>query len=150
LLDGTAARLTRQATPFGAQLDSLCDAVSFGVAPAVILLRIAPAYQPRVLWVIAALFMVCTVLRLARFNVETKEDDPHSSFSGLPSPAAAATVASFAIVAPNVSALMLPEAVRRIVPGETTVISAIHNTLPLIALLLSALMVSRVRYPHVV
>ena len=46
---------------------------------------------------IAALFALCAVLRLARFNVETDEDDSHNYFSGLPSPAAAATVASFPI-----------------------------------------------------
>jgi CDP-diacylglycerol--serine O-phosphatidyltransferase len=150
LLDGTAARWTRQTSPFGAQLDSLCDAISFGVAPAFILLSVATVYPPRVLWVIAALFMVCAVLRLARFNVETKEEDAHDSFSGLPSPAAAGTVASFAVVAPSASTLMLPEAARHLLPGETTVIAAIHNALPIVALILAGLMVSRIRYPHLV
>ena len=54
-------------------------------------------YWSRLLWVIAALFALSAPLRLARFNVETDEDDSHNYFSGLPSPAAAATVASFSI-----------------------------------------------------
>lgn len=150
MLDGMAARWARQSSQFGAQLDSLCDVITFGVAPAFILLQISDAYHDRLLWVIAALFMVCVVLRLARFNVETPADDSHAWFSGLPSPAAAATVASFAIVAPNASSLMLPETARYWIPSEASVISVIRNALPLIALVLAGLMVSRIRYPHVI
>ena len=112
MLDGSAARLTNQTSEFGAQLDSLCDAISFGVAPAFILLQLAHPehhlmdtmvgqatfnYHPRILWAIAVLFMVCAILRLARFNVESDEEDSHEFFSGLPSPAAAGVVASFPI-----------------------------------------------------
>ena len=93
-LDGAVARWTHQTTKFGGELDSLCDAISFGVAPALILLQVSDAYPARLLWVIAALFMTCTLLRLARFNVEAASEANHDWFSGLPSPAAAATVAS--------------------------------------------------------
>jgi CDP-diacylglycerol--serine O-phosphatidyltransferase len=110
-LDGSAARLTNQTSDFGAQLDSLCDAISFGVAPAFIMLQLihpdhhlmdtivqAPFnYHPRILWGIAVLFMWCALLRLGRFNVESDEEDSHEFFSGLPSPAAAGVVASFPI-----------------------------------------------------
>jgi CDP-diacylglycerol---serine O-phosphatidyltransferase len=150
LLDGGAARLMRQTSRFGAELDSLCDAVSFGVAPALILLQLGQDYHPRVLWAIAALFMTCTILRLARFNVETAAADQHDWFSGLPSPAAAATVASFAMIVANEPLLMLPEGVRQFLPSEEGLLRAIRNAVPLVAIVLAGLMVSRVRYPHLV
>ena len=82
-LDGSAARLTNQTSEFGAQLDSLCDAISFGAAPAFLMLQFSQSrdFHPRFLWLIAALYVVCAVLRLARFNVETDEDDAHDCFS---------------------------------------------------------------------
>jgi CDP-diacylglycerol--serine O-phosphatidyltransferase len=92
MLDGRIARLTGTASEFGAQLDSLADIVSFGVAPAVI------AYQ----WGLATLhrsflaaffFVMCAAIRLARFNVQRKVVDGRY-FVGLPSPAAAGLVVS--------------------------------------------------------
>src|SRR5579872_4016313 len=66
MLDGRAARWAKQTSEFGAELDSLCDAVSFGVAPAVILIKFSAEAHPsmsmpaaRLLWVIAVLFVVC-------------------------------------------------------------------------------------------
>ncbi|MBI1904109.1 MAG: CDP-alcohol phosphatidyltransferase family protein, partial [Planctomycetia bacterium] len=73
-LDGQLARLARSTSEFGAQLDSLCDVVSFGVAPAFLLVKMCPDFavgHPHAIWVIAAAFVVCAALRLARFNVET-------------------------------------------------------------------------------
>lgn len=147
MLDGTAARWMRQTSRFGAELDSLCDAISFGVAPALIVMQITTDYHPRILWVIAALFMACAVLRLARFNVETSD---HAWFSGLPSPAAAATIASLAMIAANEPALMLPEAVRQYLPDEAGLLRTVRNAVPIMAVVLAALMVSRIRYPHLV
>ncbi|MEN6498584.1 MAG: CDP-diacylglycerol--serine O-phosphatidyltransferase [Thermoguttaceae bacterium] len=149
MLDGHTARLTKQTSHFGAQLDSLCDVITFGVAPSFIMLRISEAYHPRLLWVIAVLYTVCAVLRLARFNVETDEQDSHDSFSGLPSPAAAGMVASFAIVMPQ-----LKELTGESMPAMTQYIgqmllSAVDIGLPLITLAVACLMVSRIRYPHV-
>src|SRR5437660_10289229 len=78
VLDGYAARLSRSASEFGGQLDSLCDAISFGLAPAFLLLRLGREWEsPLVrqsIAVIAALYMVCAILRLARFNVENSPD----------------------------------------------------------------------------
>lgn len=149
MLDGHTARWTKQMTSFGAQLDSLCDVISFGVAPAFLMLKFSQAYHPRLLWVIAVLFTLCAVLRLARFNVETEEDDAHDSFSGLPSPAAAGMVASFAIVMPRLNELTdpgMPTMTQRM--GEW-LISAADVSLPVITLALACLMVSRIRYPHI-
>jgi CDP-diacylglycerol--serine O-phosphatidyltransferase len=148
-LDGAVARWTKQTTKFGAELDSLCDAISFGVAPALVVLQISAAWPPRLLWIMAALFMACTVLRLARFNVETEEERGHASFSGLPSPAAAATLASFVLVVANGVPLM-PDAFRGLLPAGFDLTNPLRNVVPLIAVALAGLMVSRIRYPHVV
>src|SRR5437660_3225653 len=79
VLDGYAARLSRTASEFGGQLDSLCDAISFGAAPAFLLLRLGQEWSQnlvvaKAIAVIAALYMACAVLRLARFNIENTPD----------------------------------------------------------------------------
>ncbi len=155
MLDGRAARWAKQTSQFGAELDSLCDAISFGVAPAFILIKFSGEFHPRLLWAIAVLFVVCTILRLARFNVETDEEDTHEFFSGLPSPAAAGTVASFLIAYPELQELAVPPANdatswERMTHSAAMYLSpAIHILLPIVALACACLMVSRVRYAHV-
>jgi CDP-diacylglycerol--serine O-phosphatidyltransferase len=145
MLDGHMARLTKQISNFGAELDSMCDVITFGVAPPFIMLKFpqVQVYHPRLLWVIAVLYTLCAVLRLARFNVETDEQNSHDSFSGLPSPAAAGTVASFAIVLPGLQ--KLTETHPAIGAWLT---QAAYVLLPLVTLAVACLMVSRIRYPH--
>ena len=89
-LDGRIARLTDSCSAFGAELDSLADLVSFGVAPAVLAYQwgLAPHGQP---FLAAFAFVLAAALRLARFNVHSHETDG-SCFAGLPSPAAAGLV----------------------------------------------------------
>lgn len=146
-LDGHVARLSRTTSDFGAQLDSLCDLVTFGVAPAFLLVKLCPrfAYLHReAVWIIAASFAVCAALRLARFNVETGDEDEHLCFNGLPSPAAAASIASFAIMFYTL---------RRGGPVlwyADTIHFALQTILPGYAVVLALLMVSRIPYPHVV
>ncbi len=146
-LDGHVARLSRTTSDFGGQLDSLCDVVTFGVAPGFLLVKLCPEFTYRhreMVWIIAAAYAACAALRLARFNVETSAEDDHLYFSGLPSPAAAATIASFAILfyALHNDADWLPRAddLRR----------WIQTGLPYLALVLALLMVSRIPYPHIV
>lgn len=149
-LDGSAARLTNQTSEFGAQLDSLCDAISFGAAPAFLMLQFSQSrdYHPRHLWLIAVLYVVCAVLRLARFNVETDEDDAHDSFSGLPSPAAAGTVASFPLMVFWFRHLEDSELVKtsELLAKQLDLWSG--NILPIVTLAVACLMVSRIRYAH--
>ena len=155
MLDGRAARWAKQTSEFGAQLDSLCDAISFGVAPAVILVKFSPAFHPRPLWAIAVLFVVCAILRLARFNVETDEEDTHENFSGLPSPAAAGTVVSFMIALPELKDRAGPLADDPTAWEQTAHSAALYLEpalqilVPLVALSCACLMVSRIRYAHV-
>jgi len=93
MLDGRIARLTGTASEFGGELDSLADAISFGVAPALLAYRWGFEPVPRIGWLAAFLFVMCGVLRLARFNVQRHAVDGRY-FVGLPIPAAAAQVAA--------------------------------------------------------
>jgi CDP-diacylglycerol--serine O-phosphatidyltransferase len=93
LLDGRAARLTRSTSKFGAEYDSLCDCVSFGMAPAVVLYQWALQPFGRMGWIACFFFVACGALRLARFNVQANVVEK-AYFQGLPIPMAAGIVAS--------------------------------------------------------
>lgn len=93
-MDGRVARLTRTQSEFGAQLDSLSDMVTFGVAPALVAYEWSLKGMGRVGWVAAFIYCACAALRLARFNTNIAVVDKRF-FQGLPSPAAAAIVAGF-------------------------------------------------------
>lgn len=99
-LDGKVARLTNTSGKFGAELDSLCDALTFGLVPAMLMwvfgqhLYELSEYASRGLWAVAVIYASCAILRLARFNAETEPDDDHMTFSGMPSPGAACGIVS--------------------------------------------------------
>jgi CDP-diacylglycerol---serine O-phosphatidyltransferase len=92
-LDGKIARLVRGESRFGAELDSLSDAISFGVAPALILYLWSLQGLGRFGWMIALLLALFCALRLARFNANIdQEHQPHKSagfLTGVPAPAGA-------------------------------------------------------------
>lgn len=102
-LDGSVAKLTKSASEFGKQLDSLCDVVSFGASPAVLIYSYflqqdtANTFVARMGSIMAAIFVICGALRLARYN--TYQATTREYFSGLPIPAAGGTIASFVIFA---------------------------------------------------
>jgi CDP-diacylglycerol--serine O-phosphatidyltransferase len=127
-LDGFAARLFKSTGRFGAELDSLCDAISFGVAPAFLLLQLGPRWdQP--LWHqlsagVATLYLMCTILRLARYNVESLDGvGSGKPFCG-----------------------ELPRAWPSLAHTEFT--NGLEIAAVVGALLVALLMVSRVSYPH--
>ena len=93
-LDGRVARLTHTQSEFGAEYDSLSDMVSFGVAPALVTYEWALKGLGKWGWFAAFIYCAGTALRLARFNTNIEVADKRY-FQGLPSPAAAALVASF-------------------------------------------------------
>lgn len=102
ILDGSVARLTKSVSEFGRELDSLCDLVAFGVAPAVLIHTYffpegTAAAPGRLTSVLAILFVICGALRLARFNVYQAEQ--RLIFTGLPIPVAGGTLASFVLFA---------------------------------------------------
>src|SRR5258708_31817377 len=91
-LDGRLARLLKATTQFGAELDSLADFISFGVAPATVLYLWTMAPLHSVGWAIVLFYAVCCALRLARFNTQLVTERPPwtaNFFSGAPAPAGA-------------------------------------------------------------
>lgn len=106
-LDGAVARAMHVASPVGVQLDSLADGIAYGIAPAVIAYQAYLAELPSggsfidFGMFIALIYPICAIYRLARFNVGAEEDD-HTRFKGLPSPAAGVIIASIPV-------LMIPD-----------------------------------------
>jgi CDP-diacylglycerol--serine O-phosphatidyltransferase len=160
LLDGRVARMSKSTSSFGGQLDSLCDIISFGVAPAFLVVKIleykffasanlnpiVESFCLRFIWLTAAAYISCAAIRLARFNVENEEDETvHMSFVGLPTPAAAGVITSLIIFhQETLQELSAPN------PQIYTVLAnAILYALPFLLLGLSVLMVSRIRYQHI-
>lgn len=93
-MDGRVARLTHTQSEFGVQMDSLADAVSFGVAPGLIVYEYTLKGLGKLGWAIAFIYCLCAILRLARFNCNVGVVSKNY-FQGLPSPAAAALVCGF-------------------------------------------------------
>jgi CDP-diacylglycerol---serine O-phosphatidyltransferase len=93
-LDGRVARMTGTQSEFGAQMDSLSDMISFGLAPGLIAYQWVLKDMGKIGWGVAFIYTVCAALRLARFNTNIGVVDKRY-FQGLPSPAAAALVMGF-------------------------------------------------------
>lgn len=162
-IDGSVARLTRSTSDLGAQLDSLADVVSFGVAPAFMMLRLVSHYYgpegsvtilgpdadplyAKLLWSVAAIYVCCTALRLARFNSETPSaaEEDHRNFKGLPSPGAGGTVASLIVL--HQSLLATHDTV-----GDNVAFARLFALgLPFVTLVCAFAMVSTLRYSHFV
>ena len=146
-LDGRLARFTRHTTDFGGQLDSLADVVSFGAAPAFIALQVFKLQGPevwlpvsRLVWAIGAIYFSCAALRLARFNVSNEHGEQHHySFLGLPSPGAGGAVAAFILMQQDLRSNRFDN-----------LSDLCIWLLPMIVLGTGLLMVSGIRYPHLV
>ena len=93
MLDGRIARFTRTGTKFGAELDSLVDAISFGVAPGAIMYQLYFS-DTHWSWTLSFVYVTAVVVRLARFNIE-QSGAPVRWFHGLPTPAGGMLLASF-------------------------------------------------------
>ena len=142
-LDGFVARLTKTASSFGAQLDTLCDLVTFGIAPAMLVFAVTrdiaaqAKFWDRSITAVCVLYAICALVRLARFTVETTPDESsHREFAGLPSPAAAGVIAGALIPWPKLF-------------GDKDY-TWVEAGLPGLTFALGILMVSRFKYVHVV
>jgi CDP-diacylglycerol---serine O-phosphatidyltransferase len=92
-IDGKLARLFHVDGAFGAQLDSLADLVSFGIAPGVLVYMWTLYHAHDAGWAFALIFCACSAIRLARFNVESADHEAASAyFTGVPTPAAACLI----------------------------------------------------------
>jgi len=107
MLDGAVARLINAASEFGVELDSLCDAVSFGVVPGFMLYKVHFYLYQDMGILLASLPALAGVIRLARFNVKLTSLEDKKYFSGLPIPSGALTILSYIIFFHNESLLTL-------------------------------------------
>lgn len=164
-IDGSIARLTKSTSEVGAMLDCLADIVTFGVAPAFMMLRLITHYYygvseaqttiigpeaddifAKFIWGIAAVFLCCAALRLARFRIETPSAniEDHRFFSGLPTPGAAGAVASLIVLHQHLL-------FKSTDTSETIAFArGFALGIPLVTLLCSFAMISRIKYIHFV
>jgi CDP-diacylglycerol--serine O-phosphatidyltransferase len=131
ILDGRVARITRTTSAFGVEYDSLCDLVSFGVAPALLIFQWALMPWGVWGWLATALIICCAALRLARFNTMVGVASG-GYFTGLPVPASATALASLVLMYSYIGKSGLPDK---------------HVALLLTTYALAALMVSSLPYP---
>ncbi len=136
MLDGRVARLSGTGTRFGAELDSLVDLISFGVAPALLMYFLDFSTAGRFAWILCYIYVVAVALRLARFNVLSAGKPPTAWFTGLPSPAAGMTLAVY-----------YPFSQTNWYRASPAYLDLQHEGLVVLMLLLAVLMVSNVKYP---
>jgi CDP-diacylglycerol--serine O-phosphatidyltransferase len=132
LLDGLLARLTDADSPFGVQLDSLSDVVSFGVAPSFLVYAYALDTFGPLGMIVSALPALCGSVRLARYNVNT-ESDEKDGFEGLPIPGQAIAIVALILAAENSEW------------GAYLALNSLQVVLPIVVVL-SGLMVSSIRF----
>jgi len=137
MLDGRIARFTRTGSAFGAELDSLVDAISFGVAPAFITYSLFFDDVVGWSWILPFTYVTAVVVRLARFNVE-QGGEAKKHFHGLPSPTAGMILAAYY---PFSQTPFFQENLALMLPWPTVI--------GVLMILLSALMLSHVPYPKV-
>jgi CDP-diacylglycerol---serine O-phosphatidyltransferase len=136
MLDGRIARMSNTGTKFGAELDSLIDVISFGVAPALLMYFLEFSATGKFAWVLCYIYVVAAALRLARYNVVSTTGPYTSWFTGLPSPAAGATLATY-----------FPFSQTEWYRASVAYLDLQHEGLVVLMLLVGLLMVSNVKYP---
>lgn len=136
MLDGRVARLSGTGTRFGAELDSLVDCVSFGVAPAMIMFFLEFQSAGKFGWLICYMYVVAVAVRLARYNVQHGTGKP-GWFTGMPSPSAGMTLAVF-----------YPFSQTAWYRQSLAYLDFQREGLTILMVLLALLMVSTVKYPR--
>jgi CDP-diacylglycerol--serine O-phosphatidyltransferase len=148
MFDGRIARLTKTTSKFGMEFDSLCDLVSFGVAPAILMYLMVLKNMDKVGIAIALLFVITCATRLAKFNVKAMEPvDPKKttmdSFSGLPTPASAGIIGAFVLSYEIFDGSVLTA---KSIPLLMKKMPFFFDAMPIIMVLISFLMVSNLPY----
>ena len=136
MLDGRVARLSNTGTKFGAELDSLVDVISFGVAPALLMYFLEFATTGKFAWILCYIYVVAVALRLARYNVVSAKKPATGWFTGMPSPSAGMTLAVY-----------YPFSQTDWYRVSLAYLDLQHQGLVVLMLLLAVLMVSNVKYP---
>lgn len=137
VLDGRMARMSHTGTRFGAELDSLVDVISFGVAPAMLMYFLEFAEAGRFAWIICFIYVAAVAVRLARYNITAAGSENPGWFSGLPSPAAGMTLATYYAFSQTQWYQKFPE-----------YLDLQRQGLTFLMLALSAMMLSNVKYPR--
>jgi CDP-diacylglycerol--serine O-phosphatidyltransferase len=136
MLDGRVARISGAGTRFGAELDSLVDCIAFGVAPAMIMYFLEFASPGNFAWMLCFGYVAMAAMRLARFNVMHDQPQQPGWFTGLPSPAAGMTLATF-----------YPFSQTPWYQTQVAVLNLQRQGLVVLMALLAVLMVSHIKYP---
>ncbi|MDQ3137899.1 MAG: CDP-diacylglycerol--serine O-phosphatidyltransferase [Gemmatimonadota bacterium] len=136
MLDGRVARLSNTGSRFGAELDSLVDIVSFGVAPALLIYFLDFASAGRFAWILSYIYVTAVALRLARYNVVSAGKPETAWFTGMPSPSAGMMLAVY-----------YPFSQTEWYRASIAYLDLQHQGLVVLMLLLALLMVSNVKYP---
>jgi len=137
MLDGRIARLSNTGTRFGAELDSLVDVISFGVAPALLVYFLEFQTGGRFAWLLSFTFVVAAALRLARYNVVAAGSPTPGWFTGLPSTSAGMILAVY-----------YPFSQTEWYQRSQALVDLQHQGLVVLTIALSVLMVSTVRFPR--
>ena len=137
MLDGRVARMSNTGSRFGAELDSLVDVISFGVAPALLMYFLEFQNGGRFAWILCYIYVVAVALRLARYNVTAGTKAPSSWFTGMPSPSAGMTLAVY-----------YPFSQTEWYQRSMGYVDFGQQGLAVLMLLLAVLMVSNVKYPR--
>ncbi len=137
VLDGRMARMSHTGTRFGAELDSLVDVISFGVAPAMLMYFLEFAEAGKFAWVLCFIYVAAVAVRLARYNITAAGAAKPGWFSGLPSPAAGMTLATYYAFSQTQWYQRFPE-----------YLDLQRQGLTFLMLALSAMMLSNVKYPR--
>ncbi|MEE9584788.1 MAG: CDP-diacylglycerol--serine O-phosphatidyltransferase [Candidatus Brocadiales bacterium] len=132
--DGKLARYLNATSRLGSELDSFCDMTTFGMAPALLAGGIISNNYPILGWVLGFLFVSAAVYRLARFNVMQAEGDRHHDYTGLATTGAGGMLAALVIL-------------NGYLTGGVDV-GKVIELMPVITVILSLLMVSRIRFPN--
>jgi CDP-diacylglycerol--serine O-phosphatidyltransferase len=146
-MDGRVARATKTTSRFGVEFDSMADLISFGVAPSLLIYLSVLRYLD--FWGISimVLYVVCAAVRLARFNVQANvEEKDH--FTGLPSPAAAGLLASYALLSRWEGWYAKGAMVNQVMGWYVKNIATVERiVIPSLTVLVALVMVSTIRYP---
>jgi CDP-diacylglycerol--serine O-phosphatidyltransferase len=137
ILDGRLARMSHTGTRFGAELDSLVDVISFGVAPAMIMYFLEFAEAGKFAWTLCFIYVAAVAVRLARYNITAAGSDKPGWFTGLPSPAAGMTLATYFAFSQTEWYQKFPE-----------YLDLQRQGLIFLMLALSAMMLSTIKYPR--
>jgi CDP-diacylglycerol--serine O-phosphatidyltransferase len=135
--DGRLARMMKSTSKTGAQLDTMADLVTFGIAPALLMIRVCTSLPNIILWGIGLFFMICSALRLARFNIQKDEgtDIPKNFFTGLPTTLSGGTIAQLVILDHFMQIRL-----------ETNIIPVL---LPFVTFILGLFMISRIPFYNI-